>query len=419
MLDDRYKAIQNKFAKENLANLSDKELLDGQKQIMTDIGYYRSLELTVKRLANGVYGAFGTASNRYFLQALAEDICAEGQYYIKLMDKTQNEYFTGDWLNEVDFVKELKAQTFGHIIPHHVERPILVSNRDFVVYCDTDSTYTNGGLILQSLSVDYENASQRDCAELLKYVFDHKMNKIFADTLENVISRRHGNNVMDFELELIGGRGIFVEKKKYIITTLMHDGEFVGHKGWFKSTGIEIQQAGSSKQVHNIIKSFINAVFTDWRQMTERKFFAICAAVKNKMQTSSIDDLAKINRCKTYSEYVVCDREKLEFKPKTGAVIRGAARYNQLIWQNNLQNKYPYVKDGTRCKWYYDANGEPFAYPCDINPYEIAPDMDINVQLDKLVFAPVQRLVSGLFNTKQSKLGSNQVQLSFSSRKIQ
>jgi hypothetical protein len=276
-----------------------------------------------------------------------------------------------------------------------------------------NSTYARGDLILESLGIDIEKYSHRELTACLQYIYNNKMNKLFADTLEATISKRHGENVMDFEFELIGGHAIFVEKKKYIMTTLIYDNEYVGHKGWFKSTGIEIQQSGSSKKVHDVLKAFINIIFTKWHSMDDRTFFGLCASAKSKLMTANIDDLAKINRVKTYDEYVINDKEKLEFKPKVGAPVKGAARYNQLIWKNKLQNKYPYIKNGMRVKWYYDANGEAFSYPDDVYPKEIMPDMDASIQLDKLVFAPLKRLVTGLFKADMKQMGSNEIQRGF------
>jgi len=413
MLDERFNAISKKFDTNNLSNLSDQELIDGQKEILNAVGQYRSLELTVKQLSNSIYGAFGTNANRYFLQALAEDICAEGQYYIKLMDKVQNEHFTTDWLNETEFVEELKQQEFGHIIPDTVKKPKLIDGKDWVIYVDTDSTYSRGDYILESLNVDYENEKPKDCTRCLEYIFEHKMKEIFDTTLEDIITKRHGTNVMDFELELIGGKGIFIEKKKYIITTLLHDGEYVGHKGWFKSTGIEIQQSGSSKLVHNVIKSFINAIFTKWKTLDDKTFFAMCASVRHQLKDAKTDDLAKISKIKKFSEYIIDDKETVQLRQKASAQVKGAARYNHLIYKNNLQNKYGYIKDGMRCKWFYDKNNNTFAYPDDIWPYEIAPEISIDTQLEKLIFNPVKRFVSGLFKADMQQMGNNELQFSF------
>lgn len=579
MLTETFDKLSTTFHRDNLKNLSDQELIYGQKDIINAIGYYRTLELTAKVSANSLYGAFGTNSNRYFLQALAEDICSEGRYYIKLMDKLQNDYFKGAWLEDTEFLEELRQQPFGHIIPEHVKKPKLI-DKDYIVYIDTDSvdkdtvletsagrktiedfynenvqngsagetltghesvytpirvlnytkerglyyadvkriirhtvtkdkwclktksgkevfvtndhsmivfrdgeqievkpadilstdlvltindsilfmcvhgelddiesctrvgtfedeyvydievddeshtfiandilvhnsTYARGDLILQSLDIDYRKHSNREIVDFLEYVYTTKMRSIFNNALETTISKRHGHNVMDFELEVVGGKGIFIEKKKYIFTVLSSDGEYVGHKGWFKNIGIEIQQSGSSKLVHSVLKAFINAIFTKWDTLDERTFFSMCNSVKKQLSEVPINDLAKINGIKTYDKYVICDRERVEHTGGPSAIVKGAMRYNHLIYTNNLQNKYPYIKQGMRCKWYYDVNGDAFSYPDDVWPYEIAPEMDRDTQLDKLIFDPVKRYISGLFKADLKQMGKKDVQYSF------
>lgn len=412
MLTETFDKLSTKFHRDNLKNLSDQELIYGQKDIINAVGYYRTLELTAKVSANSLYGAFGTNSNRYFLQALAEDICSEGRYYIKLMDKLQNDYFKGAWLEDTEFLEELRKQPFGHIIPEHVKKPKLI-DKDYIVYIDTDSTYARGDLILKSLDIEYRKHSNRTIVEFLQYIYQTKMKSIFNNALETTISKRHGHNIMDFELEVIGGKGIFIEKKKYIFTVLSADGEYVGHKGWFKNIGIEIQQSGSSKLVHSVLKAFINAIFTKWDTLDERTFFSMCNSVKKQLSEVPINDLAKINGIKTYDKYVICDRERVEHTGGPSANVKGAMRYNHLIYTNNLQNKYPYIKQGMRCKWYYDANGDAFSYPDDVWPYEIAPEMDRDTQLDKLIFDPVKRYISGLFKADLKQMSKKDVQYSF------
>ena len=62
-----------------LQSLSDKDLLKFYSDVNQLRYFYMLMQSVAKELANSVYGGFGTASLRYFLQAVAEDITGEGR----------------------------------------------------------------------------------------------------------------------------------------------------------------------------------------------------------------------------------------------------------------------------------------------------------------------------------------------------
>ncbi|BBI90940.1 DNA polymerase [Tenacibaculum phage PTm5] len=121
----------------------------------------------------------------------------------------------------------------------------------------------------------------------------------------------------------------------------------------------------------------------------------MCNALRRKLETVPIDDISKISGLKTYDKYVVEWKDRIILEKKCPAPVRGAVRYNHLIYQKGLQNKYAYLKNGMKCKMYYDKQGNPFAYHDESFPHEIAPPISREIQLEKLIFSPVKRLVSG------------------------
>jgi hypothetical protein len=222
MLDDTFNRISAKYSKDKLADMPDKDLINGQKEIIAAIAYYRVLEVTVKRLANSVYGAFGTNANRYFLQACAEDICAEGQFYIKLMDKTQNDFFKGPWMQDAEFVKELKAQEFGHIIPEHITLPNFNIYKDVTNYIDTDSLLHNSIIELDSGSMTIEQfynanikngsagetAAGHESVKTESKVLNYADNKLYYAPVERII--RHKVSKAKWRLRTTTGKEVIV-----------------------------------------------------------------------------------------------------------------------------------------------------------------------------------------------------------------
>lgn len=409
---DRHDALINSVALGTYKELSDDKLIEMYKEAKEAQDLFRMLQLTVKLLCNSVYGGFGTNSLRYFNQAVASDITAEGRNVCQLVDKMANRYFASKWAEDIEWFNELKRE-FPDIIPEHVTKPNALTE-DMVIYCDTDSNYLTFDLIFASIGVDYEALPTKRAVEFIVYFCKNKLDPMYDNFLNKYLESRNGKNHHVFELEVVGGYGIFIAKKKYIFSKLWEDGNYIGHQGKLKSTGIEIVQTSTSDFVRNSIITFVNMIFAKRGKISPTLFFNMCNALRKKLEDVPIVDIAKIGSLNTYSDYVEEWQERIVLKKKCPAAVRGAARYNHLIYKNGLQNKYAYLKNGMKCKLYYDDKGEPFAFHEDEFPTEIAPPVSIDIQLEKLIFSPVKRLVSGgMIDGDLKHMGTGKNQPSF------
>lgn len=393
-------------------NLSDKNrdnLIKYKKLAVEYKNFYDSLQWSAKELLNSVYGASAANIFRYFKNEVAESITGEGRFFFKSMDKLINNWFRSPaWIEDKEYIQELKSKEFGDIIQVELPKPIP-KEIDLVVYGDTDSNYINGGEILKSLGIDPITVNQLKATQLLVYVFGGKLQDIFNKDLERIITNRNGENFMSFELELVGGRGVFLTKKKYIMTKYWEDGAYLIDKGKFKSTGIELAQSSTPTWVRNMIEKIVRYFFKNWGRIDQRKFNKIIRSVIQNAKNLSINDISKIVTMGKYSEYVINDKVKpAQFKElkKGGSIpqgVRASVRYNQLLREKGLQNKYPLIKDGTKYRIYYDSQHEAMAYPDGFFPKEILPSMDVEFQLDKVLFPAVKRIVGGMIDTKRIK----------------
>ena len=69
-----------------------------------------------------------------------------------------------------------------------------------------------------------------------------------------------------------------------------------------------------------------------------------------------------------------------------------------------------------KCKMYYDKQGNPFSFHEEHFPHEFAPEVSREIQLEKLIFSPVKRLVSGgMIEGSLKNMGSSKQQPSFTS----
>lgn len=409
---ERHDALVDLIVSKDFLELSDDELIKTYKEAKSSRDFFEMLQLCTKLVCNSVYGGFGTASLRYFLQAVAEDITGEGRNVTKLVDSMAQKYFSEYWPKDIKWFNELK-ENFSDLIPEHVTAPKAITE-PIAVYADTDSNYLGFDLVFKSLEVDYVNAQTRRCVDFIEYFFKNRMNEMYAKYLDNYYARRNGKNHNVFELEVIGGYGIFIAKKKYIFSKLWDDGNYVASKGGLKSTGIEIVQSSTSEFVRSAIKTFVNMIFAKRGNISSELFFNMCNALSRKLEEIPIDDIAKIGSLNTYDKYVIEWKDRIVLGKKCPAAVRGAARYNHLIYQNNLQNKYAYLRTGMKCKMYYDSQGNPFAYHDETFPEEIAPEVSRTIQLEKLIFNPIKRLVSGgMISGQLDKMGTGKNLKSF------
>lgn len=397
---------------EYLQSLSDKELEDLYREANALKEFFFLMQLVAKELCNSVYGGFGTASLRYFLQAVAEDITGEGRESFYLMEKATSAYFEKIWPNDKKWIAELREK-FPKFMKND-PKPITLNPTN---YGDTDSNYITFDYVFESLGLDPYTLPTKEAVDFIVYFMKQKMDPLFDRVLKSEIAKRNGDSTMIFELEVIGGFGIFVAKKKYVFSKLWEDGKYIADKKKYKIIGLELVQKSTPKHARDVIQIFINNIFARKGRMESSYFFSMCKAVKEKLKNARPEDISKNLKINKYKEYVLEDKDKLRFAPKAMPQIRGAARFNHLVMKNNLQGKYPLLKSGTRAKMYYDTNGEPFSFPNDEDfPHEIAPPMSLDIQLEKLIFNPVKRLVDGgMISGDLKKMGKDKINVSISS----
>lgn len=410
--DERNAMVLKTGEGSNLQDLSDEELIKLYRNANDLREFFFLMQLVAKELCNSVYGGFGTASLRYFNQSVAEDITGEGRHSFHLVEKATSMYFEKVWPTDFKWHAELKEK-FPELMKN-TPKPITENPTN---YGDTDSNYITFDYVFESLGLDPFKIPTREAVDFIVYFSKTKMDPLFDKVLKSQIAKRNGESTMIFELEVIGGFGIFMAKKKYVFSKLWEDGKYIAEKKKFKLIGLELVQKSTPKHAKEAIQTFINNIFARKGRIDSGLFFSMCRALKQKLQNSKPEDISKNLKINKYKEYVLEDKDKLRFAKKTMPQIRGAARFNHLVMKNNLQGKYPLLKSGQRAKMYYDKQGEPFSFPNDSDfPYEIAPEMSLDIQLEKLIFTPVKRLVSGgMIDGDLKRMGNDKITTSISS----
>lgn len=396
-----------------LSALSDDELQKMYTESKSTLNFYMILQNVVKVLCNSVYGGLGTPSLRYYNQELAGDITGEGRQHCKTMELTAQKYFKDVWPTDKDWIERLRAE-FPDIMRDVTEpKPVI---KDIVITADTDSNYVTFDLVFESLGLNPKTVDIKRAVDFIVFFMKNRLDPMYDKVLKSTIAKRNGHSTMIFELEAIGGFGIFAAKKKYVYANLWKDGKFVADKKQLKSTGIELKTRSAPLHIRKIMETFVNTIFVRKGDIDADTFFGMCRSVKEKLANASADELAKAVGMQKYWQYVIDDKETIKLGIKCPATVRGAATYNHLVYKNDLQATYPYLRPGMKAKLYYDTSGKPFCYPVDVDfPHMFAPPVSVDIQLEKLLFAPIKRLVDGLIQGNLNDMGSDKIQKGFSS----
>lgn len=312
--------------------------------------------------------------------------------YCKCIGKFENE-----WVYDISMPNPYTNEDCQTFIANN----ILVHNSNYVTF----------DYVFESIGLNPQDLDSREAVDFIVYFMKKRLDPIYASVLDKLINGRNGKNTMEFELEAVGGFGIFVAKKKYVYAKLWQDGKYIGDQNKLKTTGIELKQRASHKDIKKIMTSFVNTIFVKKGRIEADLFFSMCKSVKDKLMDFPIPQLAKATKLNKYDDYVIEDFPKVKLKLKTGIGIKGSANYNNLIKTHNLQSKYPLLKNGMGIKLFYDKSGQPFAYPIEYGyPEDLIPQMDKALQIEKMLFGPIRRLTDGMIEGDTTRMGEEKIQ---------
>ena len=104
--------------------------------------------------------------------------------------------------------------------------------------------------------------------------------------------------------------------------------------------------------------------------------------------------------CSNYEDKVLNDRSKLEFVSGAHFAVKCSAYYNFLLNKNpKLQEKYEFIKSGSKIKYYYCKDksiNDIFAFTRGAYPVEMAPDIDLDIQFMKCILSPINSIIEPL-----------------------
>lgn len=371
-------------------------------------------QLATKLFINSVYGAM---ANQYYYNSnveMAESVTLQGQDLIKYSTNEVNAYFKNIWSDDTATHKKIAEYMKSKFPEFNVEEFLenakrnISFNKTLQVYGDTDSSYITLQPVIDSCNIPHDQETE----------FVLALNEcILADYLNSrfdayAVSFNCPTNVQKFELEKIARSVVMLAKKKYVMDISWKEPDVhVPSQHAIVYKGIEVIQGSTPNFCRDEMKEFIKYVLKEIDDHGIPQFDGVVNKLKElkvKFSMQNPNEICKSFGMSDYEKYVYND------KPDTGVIyndgittpihVRAAATYNNMLYNKakRYKSKYKIIHKGDKVKFYYVTDTDVFAFLPNEFPVEFAPKMDIDLQFEKMVLEPLNRIIEACGYSKVS-----------------
>jgi hypothetical protein len=216
--------------------------------------------------------------------------------------------------------------------------------------------------------------------------------------LDDYAESRHTDNHLDFELETIAENAIWVAKKKYIQNIIWKDGKDYDNLTYIKTTGLEIIQSSTPPFCRQKLIDAVKYIFSKTKITSKdnQDLVKLIKEIKTEFKLSNIEKISMSRGISEYNKFILNDQDRLELKSGTPIHVRAGGYHNYLLNQEDrLKGKYELIRGGDKVKWYHSSDQfcDVFAYKAGNYPIEFAPKMNLEVQFQKTILDPLNRII--------------------------
>lgn len=379
--------MENTFNWAKLPDVYEKEDVEKEIERLTNLrDLYYNEEQGIKLFINSVYGATGSPYFVGYNTSIAESITLQGQSLIKFVNRLMEKYCKDLWQKDVQLHSILGIDTPSHVF------------KDVVIYNDTDSVYMSMEPLF--LSCNYKGTIQEFSIALYKNRLKSYLDESFA-----VYAKKVGtSNLQNLEMEKFADSIILLAKKKYIMDITWKDSgkDAITYPSGTKLTikGIEIIQSSTPPFVRQVLTQFVKYLIVSKGDLKLNEVVAKLKEIKKNFKISNIEEICKSSKISDYNKFILKDKQELLIGDKCPIHVKGAGIYNFTLSDSKHRKKYQVINSGDKVKYYYttskSAEHNVFAFLPNAFPYEFAPPIDFEMQFEKLIMDPVNRLITAL-----------------------
>lgn len=336
-------------SKEELANLSDEELLRLAEELEDVSSAEKNQQMAIKILLNSLYGALGNAGFRYFMIEMAQSVTLSGQVVIQWIERKINEFVS----------KKTGLE------------------KDRIVLIDTDSVVIDLEDLVNQVCPEHYTREQR-LDFLIKFgekVMDPYIDHCYQEFAEYINAFQQK---MHMKRENVISRMISVAKKMYCMEVYNSEGkQFSVDDPYMKIMGLKLVKSDTPAVMRQALRKALPILL----QKSEKEVQDYVEEVRKTFGQYTVEEIAfpkTANNVSAYDRKIVerlyenatdkvekanladkLDVDSLIYTKKTPIAVKGALIYNHLIEKYALGLKYQPIRDGDKVKFVYLKKGNP------------------------------------------------------------
>ena len=361
--------------------------------------YYDRLQYVFKIKLNSLYGALTNLYFRFYDLRMGESTTGTGRMILKHQCRKTSEILDGTY--DVDFPLYETIQdaieagyTEEEATQIALHGPIFNGKfqAESVVYGDTDSTYF------------MTHASSQAAAIKLADAVAEKVNASYPEFMRDAFLCNPGfDDIIKCGREIVSDRGIFVDKKRYILHLIDLDGKSVDK---MKVMGLDTKKTTLPLPVSEKLNGFIERYLKGetWEDLS----VAIVAYKDELRNPANIMDIGLPKGCNKIEMYT--SDLKIDPNARLPGHVAAAIFYNQCLQTYGDKQSFP-ITSGMKIKVFYltqkQGKFKSIAIPTDA---EFVPEwftanfrVDIEAHIERLVDNPLSNILKAIGKRSPSK----------------
>lgn len=368
------------------------------------IGYYDRMQYIYKIKLNSFYGALSNLYFRFYDLRMGESTTATGRAVLLHQCRKVAETLEGNYhvnfpqyrnLDDHKNAKHMEREDFREIeLNSTLEGPMFngMFQSEVVIYGDTDSTYFETLANNKEMAIKVANAVAK------------KVNLSYQEFMKDTFLCQPGfDKRISCSRELVTGRGIFVDKKRYILHILDQDGKPCDK---MKVMGLDTKKTTLPKEVSKQLNKFVERYLKgeDWNTVATD-----IVEYKDKiLTTENIMSIGLPKGIKGIEDYT--DEYKIDKNTNLPGHVAASIFYNTCLETFEDKKSIP-IRSGMKIKVFYLSKMvgrfKSIAIPVDIEEvpqwfYENF-SVDREAHLERLVDNPLENIIGAINKKVPSK----------------